>query len=152
MKMSGDKVDLELEFEDGDVIVEEGEPGTEMFIVQEGAVEVVRSLPDEPMLLATLGRGEFFGEMSLLESEPRSATVRAVGKTKVLVLKRGGLLLKIRRDPTFALEMLQHMSRRLRFLNQQIGELLEGRGEIREAELQTIMETSAYQVGRGSDS
>jgi CRP-like cAMP-binding protein len=52
--------------------------------------------------------------MSLLESLPREATARAVGEVRLLVLSRGGLLLRLRRDPTFALEMLSHLSARLR--------------------------------------
>ena len=67
-----------------------------------------------------LGKGDFFGEMALLESEPRSATVRSVGSTKVLVIQSGGFLLKIRRDPTFAFEMLQRLSGRLRGVTAQL--------------------------------
>src|SRR5688500_19813491 len=97
------------------------------------------------VVLATLGRGEFFGEMSLLEPERRSATVRALGKTKLLVLKRGGLMLKIRRDPTFALEMLQHMSHRLRYVNRALTGLVESGGQVphtrlREVEITSLLE------------
>ena len=56
--------------------------------------------------LAVLGPGEFFGEMSLLESLPRSATVRVRGATRLLCIQPGGFLLRIRRDPTFAFELL----------------------------------------------
>ena len=55
--------------------------------------------------------------MSLLESLPRSATARARGKTRLLAIHPGGFLLKIRRDPTFAFEMLQTLSRRIRYTN-----------------------------------
>ena len=106
-------VELELEFADGDVIVTEGDRGSEMFIIQEGKVEVSRVLSGQTRVLAILDRGEFFGEMSVLEGEPRSATVRAVGRTRVMVLKQGGLLLKIRRDPTFAIDMLLTLIRAL---------------------------------------
>jgi CRP/FNR family transcriptional regulator, cyclic AMP receptor protein len=67
-----------------------------------------------------LDRGSFFGEMSLLEGLPRSATARAIGKTTLLVLRPGSLLLQIRRDPTFAFELLQQLSGRIRELNDKL--------------------------------
>jgi CRP/FNR family transcriptional regulator, cyclic AMP receptor protein len=140
--MADKRVELEHSYEHGEVIVREGDEGSEMFIIQEGEVEVSREMGGASVVLATLGRGEFFGEMSLLESEPRSATVRAVGKTTLLVLKRGGLLLKIRRDPTFAVEMLQHMSHRLRYVNQALTGLVEGGGQVPPARLREVVITS----------
>jgi CRP-like cAMP-binding protein len=58
--------------------------------------------------------------MSLLEGLPRSATARAIGKTELVVLLPGSLLVQIRRDPTFAFELLQQMSRRVRDLNDKL--------------------------------
>jgi CRP-like cAMP-binding protein len=87
-------------------------------------VVVSKTIEGREVEIARLGRGDFFGEMSLLESLPRYATVRAVGETRVLVIEPGTLLLKIRRNPTFAFEMLQHMSRRLRRINQRLMELV----------------------------
>ena len=107
-------------FADGEVIVREADEGREMYLIQEGAAEVFKMVDGVEVRLATLDRGSFFGEMSLLESLPRSATVRARGATKLLVIEPGMLLIKIRRDPTFAFEMLQHMSRRVRELDEQI--------------------------------
>jgi CRP/FNR family cyclic AMP-dependent transcriptional regulator len=108
------------QYADGEAIVREGESGREMYVIRRGSVEVIKSLGGRTVVLATLERGSFFGEMSLLESQPRSATVRAKGDTEVLVIEPGTLLLKIRRDPTFAFEMLQHMSRRIRDLDDQL--------------------------------
>jgi CRP-like cAMP-binding protein len=111
-------------YADGEIIVREGEMGREMYVIQRGSVEVVKTLAGRSVVLATLGRGSFFGEMSLLESMPRNATVRAKGDTQLVVIEPGGLLLKIRRDPTFAFEMLQHMSRRVRDLDEQLMHVL----------------------------
>lgn len=107
-------------YADGDVIVREGEATREMYIIQRGRVEVTKALGGKSVVLATLERGDFFGEMSLLESQPRAATVRAKGDAELVVIEPGGLLLKIRRDPTFAFEMLQHMSHRIRDLDEQL--------------------------------
>ncbi|MDP6404093.1 MAG: cyclic nucleotide-binding domain-containing protein [Alphaproteobacteria bacterium] len=115
---------VEKDYQDGEIIVREGELGGEMFIIQEGSVRVTTEVEDQEVELAILPRGEFFGEMSLLESLPRSATVRAVGATRVQVVQPGGLMLKFRRDPTFAFEMLQRLSGRVRHINEILAEAL----------------------------
>lgn len=107
-------------FEDGEIIVVEGEETREMFVIKEGAVEIFRQVGGHEVRLAVLERGSFFGEMSLLEGLPRSATARARGPTELVILRPGSLLLRIRHDPTFAFELLQQMSRRIRQLNEQL--------------------------------
>ena len=111
----------ERTFHDGEPIVREGETGREMFVIQSGAAEVRRRGSREPV--ARLEKGEFFGEMALLESQPRDADVVAVGTTRVLVLGPGPLLVQLRRDPSFALELLQALSGRVRRLNEQLRQL-----------------------------
>ena len=95
----------EASYSDGSFLFREGEAGTEMFIIQEGAVRVTKRAGTDEIHLATLSRGDFLGEMSLLEGLPRDADARAVGQTQVLQIGQGGLLMRIRRDPTFALEL-----------------------------------------------
>jgi len=107
-------------YEDGEIVFREGEDGREMYVVKEGEVCVVKDSRRGEILLATLRKGDFVGEMSLLESLPRSATARAKGKTKLLAIHPGGFLLKIRRDPTFAFEMMQALSRRIRVTNESL--------------------------------
>jgi len=101
----------------GEIIVKEGSPGREMFIIRSGRVVISKRVGEREAELAVLGKGDFFGEMSLLEGQPRDATARAAADTKLLVIQPGGLLIRIRRDPTFAYEMLQKMSGRVRDLN-----------------------------------
>ena len=105
-------------YEDGDVIFREGEETREMYIVQSGEVVVCKQGPRGEIELATLRKGDFVGEMSLLESLPRTATAKARGRTRLLAIHPGGFLLKIRRDPTFAFEMMQTLSRRIRVTNE----------------------------------
>ena len=127
-------------YSDGELIVREGDDSREMYVIQSGGVLVTRRIGGKRVELAQLERGNFFGEMSLLESVPRNATIRAVGETRVLVIKPGELLLKIRRNPTFALEMLQQMSLRIRRLNVRLEDLLrEGKITVETScELETI--------------
>jgi len=118
MKMTGQHEIQSLE--DGELVFREGDETTEMFIVQSGRIEIVKDVAGHEVRLAILERGSFFGEMSLLEGLPRSATAKALGETKLLVLRPGSLLLQIRRDPTFAFELLQQMSGRIRDLNDKL--------------------------------
>jgi CRP/FNR family cyclic AMP-dependent transcriptional regulator len=107
-------------FADGDLIFMEGDDSREMYVVVQGEVVVTKRSGLGEVTLATLHKGDFVGEMSLLESLPRSATARAQGATKLLAIQPGGFLLKIRRDPTFAFEMLQSLSKRIRVTNENL--------------------------------
>lgn len=113
------QAEIERTYSDGELIVREGDPGHEMFVIRSGAADVRRSGTGQ---LARLGKGDFFGEMSLLESMPRDADIVAVGTTTVLVIGPGALLLRLRRDPSFGLELLQALSARVRRLNERLGE------------------------------
>ena len=70
-----------------------------------------------PVELAVLSKGDFFGEMSVLEGLPRDASAWALGEAEVLVMTAGALLVRLRRDPTFAFELLRRLSGRVRSLN-----------------------------------
>lgn len=85
-----------------------------MYVVQQGHVDVVREETGRSTVLATLGPGDFFGEMALLEREARSATVRASGVCRILTVDKRTLLRSIKQDPSLALGILETMSRRLR--------------------------------------
>lgn len=108
------------DFADGDIIFNEGDDSREMYVVVQGQVSVSKRSAQGDIPLAMLKKGDFVGEMSLLESLPRSATARAHGKTRLLAIHPGGFLLKIRRDPTFAFEMMQALSRRIRMTNENL--------------------------------
>ncbi|NUM89383.1 MAG: cyclic nucleotide-binding domain-containing protein [Bdellovibrionales bacterium] len=111
-------------FGPGDVVFREGDNTHEMYVVCEGEVEVTKKTEKGDMTLAVLRKGDFLGEMSLLESLPRSATARAKGSARLLCIQPGGFLLKIRRDPTFAFELLQALSRRIRSVNERLAHQL----------------------------
>jgi CRP-like cAMP-binding protein len=137
----------ERTYQAGDVIFREGDQSTEMFIVQEGRVAVTKKVADGELHLATLERGDFFGEMGLLDSEPRHATCAALEPTRLLAIRSGDLLIKLRRDPTFALEMLQAMSRRIRYLDDQVTKLTEDQRLSRE-ELNRLLAEAQYRRGK----
>lgn len=114
MSMPDQKANSALSFSDGELIVAQGETDTKMFIILEGGAEASNVINGEKVLLQRFEAGDFFGEMSLLEGLPRSADIHAVGETRVTTIGGGGLMHRIRKDPTFALEMLKSLSSRLR--------------------------------------
>jgi CRP-like cAMP-binding protein len=113
----GKGVDYEQLYGDGDCVVEEGSTGSEMFIVASGRVRISKTINGSPVTLWHVERGDFFGEMSLLESLPRFASAYAEGDTRLVVVQPGSLLLRVRQDPTLAVEMLTRLSSRLRAAN-----------------------------------
>ena len=127
--IGGRSQELERTYNDGDMIVREGERSREMFVIQSGRVEISKQVGEQELRLAVLERGDFFGEMSLLENLPRDANARALGETQLLVISAGGLLVRLRRDPTFAFEMLHRLSGRVRSLNARVVGLLEKRDD-----------------------
>ena len=110
-------------FSDGEVIIAEGSVGEAMYSIQSGSARVVKATPTGETELATLEAGDIFGEMSLFDRKPRSASVIARGQTRVLRIDRSKLLSTISRDPTIVLKTLESMSRRIRNLNSGLAEL-----------------------------
>jgi CRP-like cAMP-binding protein len=108
----------------GEWIVREGEVAEEMYIIRSGRVAISKEMGGERVHLGDLGPGDFFGEMAVLESLPRAADVQALEDTRLLVIGAGALLIRIRRDPTLAVEMLHKLSGRVRALDSRLAEAL----------------------------
>jgi small-conductance mechanosensitive channel len=92
-------------YDHGEVLVREGDHGDSLFVIESGRVKVAKaeaSLAGTLVDLARLGPGDFFGEMSLLTGEPRSATVTAEDGCEVLVLARQAVQPVLQADPTIA--------------------------------------------------
>lgn len=107
-------------FRDQEYIVQQGEIGDCMYVIQSGTVEVIRRSGDKEFSLAVLGEGEFFGEMALFDREVRSASVRALGEVWVLTLEKKSFLRHVRRDPSMAFRVLEKMAHRIRALDSKI--------------------------------
>jgi CRP-like cAMP-binding protein len=110
-------------FRDGETIVRQGEYGQCMYVILEGQVEIMRALDEDRVRLAVRQKGEYFGEMGVFEGEVRSATVRALGKAKVLALDKKNLLDHMQADPYLAYRLVQGMSRRIRELDAEVTQL-----------------------------
>ena len=101
-------------FSEGQVLFSEGEPSDSVFRLLSGFVEVVRELDGDPILLGTVGAGQFIGEMGVIENRRRSATVRAASEIEVEILTRSEFLHQIVLSPRAARELIQRLSERLR--------------------------------------
>jgi CRP/FNR family transcriptional regulator, cyclic AMP receptor protein len=111
----------EATYEAGDAIVEQDKPGIGMHIVMSGAAKVVRKREDGTELqIDVLLPKSFFGELSLLDNEERSASVIATEKTVCLGLRKYDFLDELREEPEIAIEMLRELARRFRRLVQNL--------------------------------
>ncbi|HEY92598.1 MAG TPA: cyclic nucleotide-binding domain-containing protein [Dehalococcoidia bacterium] len=107
-------------FRDGEVIVNQGDTGDCMYIIQAGRAEVLQKKEDKEVRLAMLEEGDVFGEMALFQQQPRSATVRASGEARVLTVDKRIFLRRVHEDPSFAYLILQKMSQRIRDLDAEL--------------------------------
>ena len=109
----------------GSVILFEDDPGDSLFIVRGGRVKVVLVAEDgREVILGILGVGEHFGELSLIDEQPRSAHVIAMEDSSLLVLRREDFRKRVEANPSVAWSLLAELSRRLRRADGQIGSLV----------------------------
>ena len=113
---------LGKEYKDGEIIVQQGDKGDQVFIVQEGLVEVLREHDGVNYQIAILAEGDFFGEMAVFERISRAATVRALGLARVLSIDKADFLRRVKEDPSLAFHLVEVMSARIRQLGQEVVE------------------------------
>ena len=111
-------------YKDAETILKQGEQGDNLYVIQDGWVEVVKELDRGEVQLAVRGKGELFGEMAIFERVVRSATVRALGEARVLTIDKKNFLRRINEDPSLAFALLQSMSARIRELSIEMSQLL----------------------------
>lgn len=100
-----------VKLEAGETLFHAGEPGESLFIVRSGSVELfIKDTVGQKIVLTIAEEGNLFGELSLLDSGPRTATAIALSETELLVLDRDDLLLLFQKRPEAALHMLAAMS------------------------------------------
>jgi len=106
------------DFPKGTVLFREGDLGREMFIIQQGKVQVRKKVGTAEKVLAELSNGEFFGEMALLLGMDRSATVEVIEDSKLLVINPDTFESLLKSNLDIALKMLKKMASRLRALDE----------------------------------
>jgi CRP/FNR family cyclic AMP-dependent transcriptional regulator len=98
-----------------ELIFDENSPGNEMYVIHSGKVRLSTRKMGKEIILATLGPGEFFGEMALVDSSPRTATAIAVeDNTRLVTLDQDKFLYLVGQQPAFALTIMHELCRRIR--------------------------------------
>jgi len=105
-------------YQKGDVLFREGEAGEDMYIIQSGAVEVSRHQGEEKIHLNFLEKGDFFGEMALVDNQPRSATATAISRTRLLPVSKNIFTERTVQDGDTVLFLIQAICRRIDRLTQ----------------------------------
>lgn len=100
----------ELSYKSGDTIVDEGTMGVGFYLILDGKAEVRK----KGKILASLQKGQFFGEMSLIDEQPRSADVVAVAPTRCWALSSWAFSSIVKTNPEIAMTMLKEVVKRLR--------------------------------------
>ncbi len=114
----------ERSFRKNEVIFHAQEPGSALFVIKRGRVKI--SMDDKSgreIILRLFTAGDFFGEMSLLDGEPRSATVSSLEPCQALILYRDQFIEFVTRRPQVVMKMLTALSRRLRKADEKISRL-----------------------------
>ena len=104
-------------FQPAQIIVTQGTPGQAFYMITAGRVEILR----DGVSLGAFGPGDFFGEMALLDSAPRSATIRALDHVSCLMLSSWDFKALLERHPSIAIKLLEVLSRRLRVADERLG-------------------------------
>lgn len=106
------------EYNASEMIFEEGSTGRELFVVLEGTVDIVKNAGTDRTLIVTLGKGEFFGEMAVIDGSSRSASaIAAVPGTRVMRINHARFVYLVSQQPAFALMIMDALSKRLRASN-----------------------------------
>jgi len=107
-------------YQDGEIVIRQGDMGENMFVIQEGQVEIVVERNGQEVRLALQGAGQPIGEMAIFQHQVRSATVRALGQARILTVDKKSLLRRIHEDASLAYYMMQTMSQRVRELDAEV--------------------------------
>ena len=148
---------VQREHSEGAWIFREGDLGTEMYLIQDGQVEILQEGRDDPdsgvpvqeHQLSVLEKGDFFGEMSLLEGRPRAASARALAEVRLVEIDGATFSQMLKDNPEIAVRMMRKLSRRLRLADEQLL-ALSVQGAVRE-EAVSQAEVDGEEEGRASE-
>lgn len=108
----------------GTVLFREGDIGQEMYIIQIGRVKISKKVRNIEKTLSVIGKGEFFGEMAILNDKPRSATAEVIEDSEILVIDRNTFETMIKGNTEIALRIIKKLAQRLQEADNQIENLL----------------------------
>ena len=112
-------------FRAGEAIFHRDDPGQVLYVIKEGRVRIrLTSAEGQEVALAVFGAGESFGEMEILDGQPRSADAIAIDKVEVFTLQRQDFVQVVRSHPDIAIELMKLLSERIRQANQMVEDLI----------------------------
>ena len=121
--------DFVVPYRKGEIVFKEGDPGAEMYVVQNGQVELYRNMNDEKRFVRVFEKGDFFGEMSLLEGLPRTATAQTLEDSELIIINGATFDQMIKSNIEIAIRMLRKISKRLRETTDQLELALTSQGK-----------------------
>ncbi len=110
-------------FEKDEVIYSQGDAGNCMFVIKEGDVSLFKTAHGQSEGMGELGKGDFFGELSILEHSPRSETAQALSECSVVVIHRNMFVKMLKSNMEIAIRMLQKLSTKLRLSDEKTDKL-----------------------------
>lgn len=118
-----EKTGYEKQLNTGEVLFKDGDPGDEMYLIKSGKIRISKAAGDVEKTLAILKEGDFFGEMSVIDGSPRSATATAIEPVELVIFDREVFMNQVRENPL--MEYILHtLIKRLRETDEQIQYLL----------------------------
>jgi flavin-dependent dehydrogenase len=110
-------------YSDHEFVIRQGEIGNCMYVIQSGQVEIFREESGREVRLRLARANEFFGEMALVDDAVRSASVRAIGRTKIITVDKRTFLRRVHEDPSLAYRIMEGMSHEIRRLAEELAYL-----------------------------
>ena len=110
-------------YEDGEIIIQQGDEGNCMYVIQEGQVEVILENEGQEIKVGVRDPGEFIGEMAIFDRDVRSATIRSLGQSRVLTVDKKNFLRRVHEDPSLAFRLVEIMYKRIRELGEEVTRL-----------------------------
>ena len=121
----------EFQVPKGTVIFRQGDPGEEMFVISAGRIRLTLGVEGHEKEIAIFGRGDFFGELSLLSGAARTATAEAIEESTLLAIGRDVFAMMVQDDLDIVFRMFNIQGQRLRQTNEPIQQLSQRLGQIR---------------------
>ena len=122
-------------YKPGEIVFCEYEPGDDFYLIQSGHVRITKVVSDKEKTLDILQSGDIFGEMAILEQQPRSATALAEDEVKMLVFNRQNFELLLKSNPEIAIKLLKTFTKRIYDAKRQLMVLTFAEPEVRLADV-----------------
>jgi F420-non-reducing hydrogenase small subunit len=120
-----------ISIDKGEIIFKEGDQGDTMYIIQSGTVEISQDKDGKKRVLALMEKGDFFGEMALIDKHLRSATATAISKCRLLPFSRTSIMDRIRQDPGVVLHLLATLCHRITQTNHHLQTIVQSNESLR---------------------